>query len=132
MTKIGDYKAQLAPEVEVLPGMFFGDDQFETIPSSQESVIEPDSLHLHGKVRSTAPKRPFIDGNEDEEEVGMNCAGRDAIRSIMDMSGLIALRPIAQARNRQRAATESKGACDGDFEEAPFLRDIHDYMEYGD
>ncbi|KAI4281782.1 MAG: hypothetical protein L6R38_003437 [Xanthoria sp. 2 TBL-2021] len=142
ISKIGGYMAQecsLENGNDALgSGMFFEeeDDGLNGIgvPSlSGESVlIEAETAGHGGGLRS---KRLFIEYDEnEEEEVGVECAGRhNASSGIVSMEGPIALRPIAQARNRPRDVTSKlKGACDGDFGEAPFLRDLQEDMEFGD
>lgn len=117
-------------------GMLFDeDDGFDegSVPSlSGESVLMgPGCGGLLWSRRGE--KRRLIDGDGDggeDEEVGVECAGRhNASSGNVSMEGPIALRPIAQARNRRRDVTSKlKGACDGDFGEAPFLRDLQEDM----
>ncbi|KAL8860719.1 MAG: hypothetical protein Q9178_002749 [Gyalolechia marmorata] len=133
MVKIGGYDGMpLTPDIDVSPGMLFEDDAFESVPSSQESVLEPENIAVHQGLRSMAAKRSFIDDEGDGEEFGLERAGQSASPGTVEMSGSISLRPIAQARNRRRATTKFKSACDGDFGEAPFLRDLNEDMDFGD
>ncbi|KAL8930116.1 MAG: hypothetical protein Q9172_000201 [Xanthocarpia lactea] len=133
MVKIGGYDGRpLTPDIDVSPGMLFGDEAFESLPSSQESVLETENIAVHQGLRSMAAKRSFIDDEEDGEEFVVERASQDASPGTVDMSGSIALRPIAQARNRRPAATKFKSAYDGDFGEAPFLRDLNEDMDFED
>ncbi|KAL8783434.1 MAG: hypothetical protein Q9213_004634 [Squamulea squamosa] len=137
ISKIGGYKTQQpAPENDASSGMFFEDDNlFGSMPSSQESVPEPDTVLVRGEMPLMGAKRPFEVDEDDEGELDIERAGKDITNSgNVDMAGSIALRPIAQARNRRPAATSKmKAACDGDFEEAPFLvRDWGEDMDFGE
>ncbi|KAL8646077.1 MAG: hypothetical protein Q9226_007028 [Calogaya cf. arnoldii] len=133
ISKVGGYMAQPPLPDEPQSSMFFGDEMFEdSVPSSQESIlIESETVGLQW---SRAAKRPLIIGGEveDEDEDEETSAGRRENSGVLhDMAGSIALRPIAQARNRRPAAvtTRLKGACDSaDFGEAPFLHD----MDFGE
>ena len=133
MVKIGGYDGRpLTPDIDVSPRMSFGDGAFESVPSSQESVLEPEDVAVHQGLRSMATKRSFTDDEENGEEFVVERASKNASLGTVEMPSSIALRPIAQARNRQPAATKFKNACDGDFEEAPFLRDLDVDMDFDD
>ncbi|KAL8852393.1 MAG: hypothetical protein Q9221_002777 [Calogaya cf. arnoldii] len=134
ISKVGGYMAHQSLPDEPPSSMLFGDEMFEdSVPSSQELIlIEPETVGLQW---SRAAKRPLIIDGEDDDDDEETSAGRREISGVLhDMAGSIALRPIAQARNRRPAAvtTRLKGACEsGDFGEAPFLRDLHD-MDFGE
>ncbi|KAL8770925.1 MAG: hypothetical protein Q9209_003576 [Squamulea sp. 1 TL-2023] len=133
LLNVGGYKAQPAPETDAPSGMFFGDDLFGSMPSSQESIQELVTMHVHGEMPLMGAKRSFE--VDEDDELAAQRAGKDvAYSGIMGNSSCpIALRPIAQARNRRPAATSKlKAACDGDFEEAPFLvGDFGEDMDFG-
>lgn len=149
ISKVGGYMAQPQPQPSSLPdngnendvlrhGMLFDEDDDEGLggdgnsgvppSSSQESVLEPDS----GVRWSRGAKRVFV--IDEEEEVAVERLGRSNNENIdlVSMEVSMALRPIAQARNRPRrdGTTRLKGACEGDFGEAPFLRDWCEAMDF--
>ncbi|CAO1599488.1 hypothetical protein XANCAGTX0491_003211 [Xanthoria calcicola] len=150
ISKVGGYMAQpqqppslpdYGNENDVLRnGMLFEDDDeglggdgnssVPPPPSSQESVLEPDSALRW----SRGAKRTLIHDEEEENEHGAVGVGRSNNENLrlVGMNGSMALRPIAQARNRPRrdGTTRVKGACEGDFGEAPFLRDWCEAMDF--
>ncbi|KAL8996963.1 MAG: hypothetical protein Q9169_003669 [Polycauliona sp. 2 TL-2023] len=113
--------------------MVFEDEMFGgSMPSSQESVLEEDMItERRGLKRSL-----HIEDEEAEEEEERSVEGAwryNASLGFVNMESPMALRPIAQARTRRPGVNGSrlKGAGDGDFGEAPFLRDLCEDMEFG-
>ena len=128
ISKVGGYMAQHTTlDVETDSwgnGMVFGDGVFQgSIPSSQESVLEEDTVGYGGMRRVRSGKRALDEEEEEEEEEEGGGEG------IVGTGSSIALRPIAQARNRRpttAVTTRLKGMSEGDFGEAPFLRGLCD------
>ncbi|KAL8706644.1 MAG: hypothetical protein Q9201_000341 [Fulgogasparrea decipioides] len=115
----------LDPEVE---------DEAEEFPTSgQELVLEDESAVGTGAGSFQACKRRFVD-EEEEEIVGNDVEEVKGVRShcTTDISSSMALRPIAQARNRRSVAAHHKVIDDGDFGEATFLRNLDESMDIGE
>lgn len=140
MMKTGGYAMQsqhARPEVDALPCLWFeGDDELGGLPSSQESVMEEETgvLLAGGIMVEGGKRRRFVDDEDDgierQEgwlEEGIRTDGRQITRHPRTT---IALRPIAQARNRKSVASTRKSTGDGDFEEATFLRGLDECMEF--
>ena len=130
ISKVGGYMAQdTTLDVETDSwgnGMVFEDGVFlqGSIPLSQESVSEEDTPAYGGVRRARSGKRA-LDEEEEEEEEEEEGEGE----GIVGAGSSIALRPIAQARNRRpttAVTTRLKGMSEGDFGEAPFLRGLCD------
>ncbi|KAI4176571.1 MAG: hypothetical protein LQ343_000862 [Gyalolechia ehrenbergii] len=138
MVKTGGYEVQSShqsPQQRVpSSGTWFecgddDDDEGGTLASSQESVREDGAAALGGRVALQAGKRRFIDEEEECEEENAAYADRDTNTSL---SPMIAPRPMSQARNRRAGAATKKSPCEGDFEEATFLRSLDECMDFYD
>lgn len=119
-------------EDEVLRhGMLFDEDDDEGLGGDGNSGVPPPPS---SQKWSRGAKRGFIIDEEEENEDGAVGAGRSNNENLglMGMGVSMALRPIAQARNRPRrdGTIRVKGACEGDFGEAPFLRDWCEAMDF--
>ncbi|KAI4139810.1 MAG: hypothetical protein L6R39_006096, partial [Caloplaca ligustica] len=132
MMKTGGFGVQSQEEEEVdvpLPGTWF---ECAGLPSHQDPVGEQAG---NGPMAGRG-KRRFVDDEEEESNKswqGGETDGRRVRGSTEDVqaSSILALRPIAQARNRRPPTTSMrKSTGDGDFEEATFLRDVEECMEF--
>ncbi|KAL8939151.1 MAG: hypothetical protein Q9211_002869 [Gyalolechia sp. 1 TL-2023] len=105
------------------------DDEEEgsNLPSSQESVMGDGAAGLGGGVVLQAGKRKLVDEEEEYEEE--NSANVDCGTNT-SVSAMIRLRPISQPRNRRAGVASRKSPCEGDFEEATFLRSLDECMEF--
>ncbi|KAI4129217.1 MAG: hypothetical protein LQ338_002329 [Usnochroma carphineum] len=132
--KTGGYEVQSQGTLEpdVMPAVWFdGNDEAEELPSSQESVEEPEAVVVWGGIAVSGQKRRFID----EEDHGRESWGKVVERTVTSLSvkeiqASMALRPMAQARNRGPVGSMRKVTCEDNFEEATFLRSLDECMEF--
>lgn len=137
ISKVGGYMAQPHTQPPSLPdngngndilrnGMLFEDNDEGLDGDANSSVPPPPS----SQKWSRGAKRGFIHDEEEENEDGVRRNNESL--GLVGMEVSMALRPIAQARNRPRrdGTTRLKGACEGDFGEAPFLRDWCEAMDF--
>ncbi|KAL8737732.1 MAG: hypothetical protein Q9181_001389 [Wetmoreana brouardii] len=138
MNKTGGYEVQPRADVRVAYGSLFLEDEDEdeageSPTSRQESVLQDESAVGMGARSFRACKRRLVD--EEEEEIKGN--EMEEVRGVAshcttDTPASVALRPIAQARNRRPIAAHNKVVDDGDFSEATFLRSLDESMDIGE